>query len=98
MTQQLVFLKKKLPDIKEEQYTEPVLTITGKIKTYDKIIEIIKNAAKSIYIEIWSTDFKYIEQHLLDAYNRGIDVKIVKSDNFICNFGTVFEHSGRANA
>ena len=88
------FLEKKLPDIKEEQYTEPVLTITGKIKTYDKIIEIIKNAAKSIYIEIWSTDFKYIEQHLLDAYNRGIDVKIVKSDNFICNFGTVFEHSG----
>ena len=30
----------------------------------------------------------------MDAYNRGLDVKIVKYDNFICNFGTVFEHSG----
>jgi hypothetical protein len=35
-----------------------------------------------------------LEQHLLDAYNRGLDVKVVKYDRFICNFGTVFEHSG----
>ena len=88
------FLEKKLPDIKEEEYTEPILSIIGRTKIIDKIIEIIKSAQKSLYIELWAQDFKYLEQSLLDAYNRGLDVKIVKYDNFICNFGTVFEHSG----
>lgn len=88
------FLEKKLPDIKEEDYTEPILAINGRTKIIDKTIEIIKNAKKNIYIELWGEDFKHLEQHLLDAYNRGLDVKIVKYDNFICNFGTVFEHSG----
>lgn len=88
------FLEKKLPNIKEEEYTEPVLSISGRIKIIDKIIEIIKNAEKTIYIELWGEDFKHLEQPLLDAYNRGLVVKIVKYDNFICNFGTVFEHSG----
>lgn len=88
------FLDKKLPNIKEETYTEPVLTISGRTKILDKIIELISTAKKSIYISLFSQDFKYLEQHLLDAYMRGLDVKIVKYDNFVCNFGTVFEHFG----
>ena len=88
------YLDKKLPDIKEETYTEPILTVSGRVKILDKIIEIIKNSRKNIYISLWGQDFKYIEQHLLDAYDRGVDVKIVKYDNFVCNFGRVFEHSG----
>lgn len=88
------FLDKKLPDIKEETYTEPILSINGRLKILDKIIEIIKNAKKSIYISLWAQDFKHIEHHLLNAYNRGLDVKIVKYDSFTCNFGRVFEHSG----
>lgn len=88
------FLEKKLPSVKEEEYTEPIIGLNGKTKIIDKIIEIIKEAKKSVYIELWGQDFKYVEQHLLDAYNRGLDVKIVKFDNFTCNFGAVFEHSG----
>lgn len=88
------FLEKKLPDLKEDSYTEPVLTIFGSTKIYDKLAEIIKNANNNIFIALWANDFKYLEPHLLDAYNRGLDVKIVKYDNFVCNFGTVFEHSG----
>ena len=87
------FLEKKLTDLKEDSYTEPVLTITGNIKIYDKLTEIIKNARDNIFVALWAQDFKYLEQHLLDAYNRGLDIKIVKYDKFICNFGTVFEHS-----
>ena len=87
------FLEKKLPDLKEDNYTEPVLTITGTTKIYDKLIEIIKNAKNNIFVALWAHDFKYLETHLLDAYNRGLDIKIVKYDNFICNFGTIFEHS-----
>ena len=81
------FLEKKLPDIKEDNYTEPVLSVSGRTKIVDKITEIIKNAQKTIFIALFSQDYKYLETHLLDAYNRGLDVKIVKYDNFICNFG-----------
>ena len=88
------FLDKKLPNIKEEEYTEPVLNITGRLKIIDKAIEIIKSAQKNIYISLWEEDFKSLEQPLLDAYHRGLNIKIVKYDNFICNFGTVFEHYG----
>lgn len=88
------FLEKKLPDIKEDNYTEPVLSVSGRTKIVDKITEIIKNAQKTIFIALFSQDYKYLETHLLDAYNRGLDVKIVKYDNFICNFGKSFQHSG----
>lgn len=88
------YLEKKLPDVKEKTYTEPVLTISGRTKILDKIIEIIKGAKNNIFISLWHEDFKYLEQHLLDAYNRGLDLKIVKYDNFVCNFGAVFQHSG----
>lgn len=88
------FLDKKLPDVKEETYTEPILTISGRTKIVDKAIELIKSAKKNIYISLFAQDFKYLEQHLLDAYNRGLDVKIIKYDRFICNFGAVFQHSG----
>ena len=88
------YLEKKLPQVKENDYTERVITLSGKTKIFDKIIELIKSAQKNIFISVWAQDFKYIEQHLLDAYNRGLDVKIIKRDNFNCNFGAVFEHSG----
>lgn len=86
------FLDKKLPDVKEENYTEPILNITGRTKILDKVTEIIKNSRQNIYVALWSQDFKYIEQDLLDAYMRGLDIKIVKFDNFVCNFGSVFEY------
>lgn len=87
----LEFLNNSLPNIKED-YTEPILSISGNANIREKVIEIVKNAQKEIYIEIWSQDFKYIEQHLLEAYNRGVEVKIVGYDNFKSNFGLVFEH------
>lgn len=88
------FLDKKLPDVKEETYTEPILTVSGKTKILEKAIELIQSAKKNVYISIFAQDFKHLEQYLLDAYNRGLDVKIVKYDNFICNFGRTFVHLG----
>lgn len=88
----LEFLDKNLPNVKDD-YTEPVLSITGGANIREKVIEIVKNAKKEIYIEIWSQDFKFIEPYLLDAYNRGVEVKMVGYDNFKSNFGLVFEHA-----
>ena len=78
----------------KEDYTEPILTVGGSGEIREKVIEIIKNAKKEIYLEVWSQDFKYFENDLLDGYNRGLDIKIVGYDNFECMFGTVFKHSG----
>lgn len=87
----LDFLDKKLPNVKED-YTEPILSITGAANIREKLIEIIRNAQEEIYIEIWSQDFKFLETYLLDAYNRGVEIKIVGYDNFKSNFGLVYEH------
>lgn len=87
----LEFLNKNLPNVKSD-YTEPILSISGNVNIREKIIEIIQNAQKEIYIEIWSQDFKYIEPYLFEAYNKGVEIKIVGYDNFKSNFGLVFEH------
>lgn len=90
----LDFLDKKLPDIKEDSYTEPILTVSGKTKVTEKLKELIIGAKKSIFISLFAQDFKYLEQHLLDAYHRGLEIKIVKLDTFTCNFGQVYDHFG----
>lgn len=91
VTSTLEFLNKNLPNVKSD-YTEPILSISGSANIREKIIEIVKNAQKEIYIEIWSQDFRYIEPYLLEAYNRGVEIKIVGYDNFQSNFGLVYEH------
>ncbi len=88
----LDFLDKNLPNVRED-YTDPILSISGINSIREKIIEIIKNTKKELYVEIWSYDFKLMEQHFLDAYNRGVEIKIVGYDNFKSNFGLVFEHA-----
>lgn len=85
------FLDKNLPNVKED-YTEPILSISGAANIREKVVEIIKGAQKEIYIEVWSQDFRFIESYLLEAYNRGVEVKIVGYDNFKSSFGLVFEH------
>lgn len=87
----LDFLEKNLPNVKDD-YTEPILSVSGSSNIREKVIEIIRNAKKEIFIEIWSQDFKFIEPYLMDAYNRGVEVKIVGYDSFRSNFGLVFEH------
>ncbi|MDD3437354.1 MAG: helix-turn-helix domain-containing protein [Candidatus Gastranaerophilales bacterium] len=87
----LDFLDKNLPNIKDD-YTEPIMSISGNINVREKIIEVIQHAKKEIFIEVWSQDFKFIEPYLLDAYNRGLEIKIVGYDNFKSHFGLIFEH------
>ncbi len=86
------FLDKHLPDVKED-YNEPIITITGRQNIQDKVIDVIKNAKREIYIEIWSQDYKIYEQELLNAYNRNVEIRIVGYDNFNSRFGLVFEHA-----
>lgn len=92
VTSTIDFLDKNLPNVKED-YTEPILTVSGRASVYEKVIEIIQNSKKEIYMEVWSQDYKFLEHYLYDAYNRGVEVKMVGYDNFKSPFGVVFEHS-----
>lgn len=91
VTSNIEFLEKHLPDVKED-YLEPILSINGDNKTIEKLTEIIRNAKKEIYLEIWAEDFKKIEQELLNAYNRNVEIRIVGYDRLQSRFGMVFEH------
>ena len=86
------YLDKHLPDVKED-YNEPIITLTGKQNIQDKIKEVIQNAKREIYIEIWNQDFKTFEQDLLNAYNRNVEIRIVGYDNLNSRFGLIFEHA-----
>ena len=86
------YLDKNLPQVKED-YNEPILTITGKQNIQDKVIDVIRNAKREIYMEVWSQDYKVFEQELLNAYNRNVEIRIVGYDNFQSRFGLVFEHA-----
>ena len=92
MNSTLNYLEKHLPEVKDN-YNEPVITISGKQNIYSKIVEIIQNAKKEIYLEIWSQDYKLFEQELLNAYNRNVEIRIVGYDNFNSRFGMVFQHA-----
>ena len=86
------YLDKHLPEVKED-YNEPIVNISGSQNIKDKIIELIQNSKREIYMEIWSQDFKIFEKDLLDAYNRNVEIRIVGYDNFSSRFGMVFEHA-----
>ena len=44
-------------------------------------------------MEVWSQDFRFFEQELLNAYNRNVEIRIVGYDNFNSRFGMIFEHA-----
>ena len=87
------YLEKKLPNVKED-YNEPIHNISGYENIINKLKEIIKNTKDNLYIEIWSNDYKQLESALADAYNRGIDIKIVGYNNFSSRYGLFYLHDG----
>ena len=91
ITSTLDFLDKNLPNVKDN-YTEPILSISGENLVRQKILEIIKNAQKEIFVAAWSKDFRMFEPELLAAYHRGLEIKVVGFDGFVCNFGNVSFH------
>ena len=92
MNSTINYLEKHLPEVKDN-YNEPIMTFSGTKDIRSKISEVIQNAKREIYIEIWSQDYKLFEQELLDAYNRNVEIRIVGYDNFPTKFGLVFEHA-----
>lgn len=91
ITQNIDYLEKHLPDIKNNVF-EPIIPITEKHNIKTKITEMINSAKKEIYLEIWAKDFIHFEKELLDAYNRNVEIRIVSFEKLNSNFGLVYEH------
>ncbi len=92
MSSTIDYLEKKLPSVKES-YNDPINTVVGYDKAIDKLKEVIKNTQKSLYLQLWSAEFKVLEAELTDAYDRGVDIKIVGYDNFQPTIvGLVYRH------
>lgn len=86
------YLEKKLPEVKDVN-NEPIYTLSGYDRNIEKLKEIINNTKKSIYLELWATDYKYLEEVLIKAYDRGVDIKIVGFDNFQPSIiGLIYRH------
>lgn len=89
----LEYLEKKLPSVRED-YNEPIHTISGYENIIDKLREVINNAKESMYCEFWQSDYKQLEPEIMNAYDRGVDIKIVGYDNLQTVFGQVYSHEG----
>ena len=92
ITSTLDFLDKKLPNIKET-VSEPIIPVYGEKDVNEKIIELINSAKKELYLLISSGDYRQYEQYLIDAYNRGVEIKISGYDNFSGAYGQIFAQS-----
>lgn len=93
MSSTIDYLEKKLPNVKED-YNEPIHNIYGYDNILNKVKEIIQNAEKSIYLQIWNVDFKQIESILEVAYDKGIDIKVAGYDVITSPFGMMYSHEG----
>lgn len=87
------YLEKKLPNIKEN-YNEPIHYIYEYETIIEKIKEVIKNSKISLFIEIWAADYRQLETEIANAYDRGVNIKIVAYDNFDTIYGLVYKHDG----
>lgn len=87
------YLEKKLPTVNED-YNEPVHTICGYENILEKLREVINNTKDSIYCELWAADYKVLEDSIMNAYDRGVNIKIVGYDNLKSVFGLVYSHEG----
>jgi sugar-specific transcriptional regulator TrmB len=87
----LQYLKENLPSV-SDNFVEPVHNIRGEQVIIDKVLELINNAKKDIFFEVWDEDIHLVKEALQNAHNRGVDIKIVGYNNVKLDFGSVYQH------
>lgn len=87
----LDYLKENLPSVSDD-FVEPVFNIRGREPIFNKIKELINNANKEVFIEIWKDDLELIKNELNEAHKRGIDIKVVGYNDAKLDFGYLLNH------
>ena len=92
MNSTIEYLEKKLPQVKEN-YNDPIHSVDGYENTIEKVKELINNSKSSLYMEIWEEDFKHVEKEIEEAYDRGVDIKLVAYGKIKTQYATVYYHN-----
>jgi len=87
----LQYLKENLPTV-SDNFVEPVHNLRGEQNILDRVIEIINNSKKEIFLEIWNEDVNLVKDVLKKAHKRGVDIKIVGYNNVNLDFGMIYQH------
>ncbi|MEI7473319.1 MAG: TrmB family transcriptional regulator [bacterium] len=85
------FLRDNLSNL-SENVVQPILNLNGEKNIYKKAIEMIEHAQSEIFLELWHEDLPYLEKPLKEAYDRGVDIKVVGYNDVTLDFGLVYQH------
>lgn len=86
------FLREALPSLADEK-VEPVVNMRGEESILKHALEMVANAKRSIFLELWKVDADRFCQPLLDAKRRGVDVYVVGYDDCTLDGINVYQHS-----
>lgn len=86
------YLKENIKNINNTKIADYMWHFDGKDQTSNKVRSMIKNATKSIYLDIWAEDYEILYDDLLEAYNRGVDVVSVVYGDIKNEIGKVYYH------
>jgi HTH-type transcriptional regulator, sugar sensing transcriptional regulator len=91
MRSSLDVLRTGIPRL-DRMIVEPVLNIWGNKEIFEKAREIIRESNTEIFLEIHSLDSNQVLECLREAYDRGVEIKVVGYDDLKMDFGTVYNH------
>ncbi len=85
------YLKDALPSLSSET-VEPVINLRGEASIYKHVMDMIENAEKTLFLELWQEDAERLGAALLAAKKRGVDIKIVGYNNVKLEGIEIYQH------
>lgn len=85
-------LEKELNALAKDFNYEYILTIRGVGAVFRKAAEIIDAAHKELYVRLFPRAGKYLNDHLIDAQNRGVGIRYIAMGRVAHTFDIQIEH------
>lgn len=85
------YLREALPSMSGDM-VEPVINIRGEESIFTHARDMIDNAKKTLFLELWKEDADRLSESLQAAVQRGVDLKIVGYDHLEFGFTEVYQH------
>ncbi|WPC40897.1 TrmB family transcriptional regulator [Clostridium sp. JS66] len=86
------YLKENMNNINNNKYVDYMWHLQGETQCNDRIRHMIRNAKKSIYLDIWANNYKLFYNDLLEAKDRGVNIVCVAYGNIENEIGKVYYH------
>jgi sugar-specific transcriptional regulator TrmB len=86
------YLREALPSLADEK-VEPVVNMRGEESIVKHALDMVANAKRSIFLELWKVDAERFCRPLQEAKQRGVDVYVVGYDDCTLDGIDVYQHS-----